>query len=261
MIQTSTDSLRYRLVKDLANIVSVFEGRGGEESNVMDISKSLGMLPSKVSRLLRTLESEGFFKRNNETGKYRIGHKFLRLGLLYLSNHPLRQIILPHLELMTRELSLSTGWAIFEDDQVVVVDRFRFGEKSITGRVGLNMPLHSSSYGKLFLAYLSAQVQERLLQSMTFAEFTTATITTPKRLREELKLVKKKGYAVDRGELIIDVIGIAAPVFNRDGEVIAALSTSARQDKFKGDNFQTIIRHLTGRTRFVSRQFGYDIST
>ena len=123
------------------------------------------------------------------------------------------------------------------------------------------MPLHSSSYGKLFLAYLSVQEQERLLQSMTFAEFTTATITAPKELREELKLVKKKGYAVDRGELIVDVIGIAAPVFNREREVIAALSTSARQDKFKGDNFQTIIRHLTGRTRFISRQFGYDIST
>ena len=256
--EISTDPLRYNLVKDLSRIVSLFGKYGGVERSVTDISKSLQMLPSKASRLLRTLESEGFFERSPDTGKYRIGPKFLQLGLLYLFSHPLRQIILPHLEHMMQELSLSTGWGIFKNDQIIVVDRFNFGKRAIASRVGLNVPLHSSSYGKLFLAYLTNEQQERLLNSITFVKFTAATISDPERLKEEIKLVKERGYALDQGEIASDILGIAGPIFNIDGDVVAALSVSAEKARFTPDVLRQTIKYLTERARFISRQIGYD---
>ena len=259
MNRTSTDPLRYKLVKDLASIVSVFEKYAGHEVGVADISKSINMLPSKTSRLLRSLESEGFFVKNPDSGKYRIGPKFLGLGLLYLSSHPLRKIILPHLEYMAKELGLSTGWGIFQDDKVIVVDRFHSLKKSLTSRVGLNVPLHSSSYGKLFLAFLPTQEQERLLGSIDFIKFTTLTISGVKQLREQIEMIKEKGYAVDEGEMAIDMVGIAAPIFSSDGEVVAALSASAAKDNLKNIVLRRAVEHLTERAFFISRQIGYDI--
>lgn len=254
----TTDNLRYKTIKDLGKIVSLFENRGGEERSVADISRSLQMLPSKVSRLLKTLESEGFFERSPDTGKYRIGPRFLQLGLLYVFSHPLRRIILPHLEHMVQDLGLSTGWGIFKNDQIIVVDRFTFGKRSFVSRVGLNVPLHSSSYGKLFLAYLPSQEQRRLLSALNFARLTPATISDPKRMREEIKQTKKNGYALDQGETAADITGVAAPIFGSDGDVVAALSVSAEKDRFTPDVLQKTTKYLTERARFISRQIGYD---
>jgi DNA-binding IclR family transcriptional regulator len=252
------DNLRYKTIKDLGKIVSLFEDREKEERSVTDISKSLQMLPSKVSRLLKTLESEGFFERSPDTGKYRIGPRFLQLGLLYVFSHPLRRIILPHLEHMAQELSLSTGWSIFKNDQIIIVDRFTSGKRPFVSRVGLNVPLHSSSYGKLFLAHLSGQEQKRLLNSLTFDKRTAATISDPARMRKEMKLVKENGYALDQGETAADMTGIAAPIFNSGGNVVAALSVFAQKVRFTPDVLRQTIQYLTARARFISRQIGYE---
>jgi DNA-binding IclR family transcriptional regulator len=254
----TTDNLRYKTIKDLSEIVSLFGNHGGEEQSVTDISRSLQMLPSKVSRLFNTLESEGFFERNPHTGKYRVGPRFLQLGLLYVFNHPLRRIILPHLEHMVQELSLSTGWGIFRNDQIIIVDRFTFGKKSFVSRVGSNVPLHSSSYGKLFLAYLSGQEQRRLLNSLTFTRLTPATISDPKQMREEIKQVRKNGYALDQGETVADMAGVTAPVLGSDGDLVAALSVSSDKSRFTPDVLQQTIKYLVERARFISRQIGYD---
>jgi IclR family transcriptional regulator, KDG regulon repressor len=256
--ENSTDPLRYKTVKDLGRIVALFEKYRGEERSLTDICRSLQMLPSKVSRLLRTLEPEGFFERNPDTGKHRIGPRFLQLGLLYVFNLPLRRIILPHLEHVVQDLSLSTGWGIFKNDQIIVVDRIHFGKRSVANRMGLNLPLHSSSYGKLFLAYLTAQDQERLLNSITFIKFTDTTISEPEKLREEIKLIKQRGYALDQGETASGSVGIAAPILNSDGDVIAAISVSEEPTRFTPDVLQRSIEYLTERARFISRQIGYD---
>ncbi len=261
MAANTTDNLRYKTIQDLGRIVSLFENHGGEERGVNDISKSLRMLPSKVSRLFRTLESEGFFERNKHTGKYRIGPRFLQLGLLYVFDHPLRMIVYPHLEHMVQELHLSTGWGIFKNDRIIVADRFTFGKKSFVNRVGLNVPLHSSSYGKLFLAYLSPDEQDRLLKSMILARRTPATIADPEKLREEIELVKKNGYALDQGETVVDMTSVAAPIFDRDGHVVAAISVSAEKDRFTADILRQTIKYLTGRALFISRQIGYETHT
>ena len=86
----------YKTLKDLARIISLFNTFQVEERSVTEISKALGMLPSKVSRMIRTLESEGFFERNLETGKYRLGIEFFELGMVYIFNFPLRKIVATH---------------------------------------------------------------------------------------------------------------------------------------------------------------------
>ena len=215
----ATDNLRYKTIKDLGKIVSLFGNHGGEEQSVTDISRSLQMLPSKVSRLLKTLESEGFFERSQHTGKYRIGPRFLQLGLLYVFNHPLRRIMLPHLEHMVQDLGLSTGWAIFRNDQIIVVDRFTFRQEVFRQPGRLK---RTSSF-----LVIRKTFSRLSLQSGTEDGFSTrsllpgslpATISDPKQMREEIKQARKNGYALDQGETAADMAGVAAPIFGSDGD-------------------------------------------
>jgi IclR family transcriptional regulator, KDG regulon repressor len=259
MATDTTDNLRYKIVKDFGNIFSFFENCGGEEQSVTQISQSLHMLPSKVSRLLKTLEAEGFFERGSSAGKYRAGSRFLKLAFLYVFNHPLRRIILPHLEHMVQELSLSAGWGIFRNDQIIVIDYLHFGKRSLVSRVGSNVPLHSSSYGKLFLAYMPVQEQKRLIDSITYTKYTPATISDLKQLKEEIKRVRKNGYALDQEETGAGMIGIAAPIFGSNSDIVAVLSITGEQSRLTPDLIQKTIKYLTERAQFISRQLGYEV--
>ena len=174
-------------------------------------------------------------------------------------NHPLRRIILPHLEQAAKDLGLLSAWGIFKNGRAIIVDRFRSDNGPPIHLLGSNVPLHSSSYGKLFLAYASAKEQERILNSLTFTKLTPATIDNAKSMREELNRVRKKGYSVDDEETREGLVGIAVPVFDEAEELVAALTVSGRNDDFSGDR-ATEVKYLTEKALFISRQLGYRTS-
>lgn len=248
--------LRYKTISDLSRILSLFEAQEVDERSVSDISRSLGMLPSKVSRMLKTLEVEGLVEKNRRTGRYRIGARFLQLGLLYVFNHPLRRVILPHVEQAAKDLSLLAAWGIFKNGRAIIVDRCSVDNGPPVHLLGSDVPLHSSSYGKLFLAHAADEERERLIGSLAFVKLTSKTITNGASMREELRLVKKRGYSVDDGETRRGLVGIAAPVFDETEALVAALTVSGRDEDFSRDRAPEV-RYLREKAAFVSRQFGY----
>jgi DNA-binding IclR family transcriptional regulator len=254
----ATDDLRYKTLKDFGRILSLFEAAEGGDRSVSDISKTLQMLPSKVSRMLKTLEAERFFMRDHETGRYRVGARFLQAGLLYVMTHPLRPVILPHLEQVASDLKLFTGWAIFENDRVIVVDRMRFEGDPGMHILGSDAPLHSTAYGLLFLAYMTDEERERILKSLTFARFTSHTILEVESMRKELARVRKQGYALDDEGTREGARGLAAPIFDARGDLVAQLDVAGKKSAITDDRLPELITYLTEKALFISRQFGYN---
>jgi IclR family transcriptional regulator, KDG regulon repressor len=248
--------LRYKTLKDFSRILSLFETQDAQEQRVSDIAKSLQMLPSKASRMLRTLELEGLVEKNPHTGRYGIGARFLRIGLLYVLNHPLRRVILPHVEQTARDLGLLSAWGIFKNGKAVIVDRIRAGNSPPVHLIGSDVPLHSSSYGKLFLAYAPKEEGERLVGSLSYVPLTPRTITGPNALRKELGRVREKGYAIDDGETHEGIVGIAAPIFDDSDGLVAALTVSGKGMEFSRDRKKEIA-YLTEKALFISRQLGH----
>jgi IclR family transcriptional regulator, KDG regulon repressor len=253
----SPEPLRYKAFHDLGRILSFFESVGGEERSISEIAKGLGMLHSRMSRMLKTLEFEGLVERNADTGKYGLGARFLQLGMLYVTNYPLRQIILPHLQQVARDLNVLVGWGSFKNDRVVVVDRLSFDKDSPTHLFGSNMPIHTSSYSKVFLAYLPGDERERILKSLKLIKFTKTTITDLNKMRKELETVKKQGYAMDDGETREDLLGLAAPILNGSGNIVAAMTISVRKSQMTDASLAKLVEYLTTKTSFISRQLGY----
>jgi DNA-binding IclR family transcriptional regulator len=248
----------YKTLKDLAKIISLFNTFQVEERGVTEVSKSLGMLPSKVSRMLRTLENEGFFERNLENGKYRLGVRFLELGITYAFNFPLRKVLRPHLEQIFKELNLTTSWGILRDDKVIVVDRIQnLNIDLLTHRLGLNLPIHSTSIGKVLLAYLPVDEQDRILKSTDLVKFTNATIIDQKLIKRHLKLVQERGYSTDEGETHEDLNCMAAPIRNGNGEVIAAINLMDEKSRRSAEDLFKLAAYLKEKAIFISRQLGY----
>jgi DNA-binding IclR family transcriptional regulator len=251
----------YKTLKDLAKITSLFNTLQIEERSVTEISKALGMLPSKVSRMLRTLEPEHFFERNSETGKYRLGVGFFELGMVYAFNFPLHKIVRPHIEQMAKELNMTASCGILKNCEVIVIDRVQnLNIDLLAYRIGLNLPIHSTSVGKILLAYLSEQEQDRILQSVNLMKFTDATVVDQKLIKENLKLVKERGYATDEEETHEDLNCIAVPIRNGNGEVIAAINLMDEKSRTSREKLFGLADYLKEKALFISRQLGYRIN-
>jgi IclR family KDG regulon transcriptional repressor len=258
MSMTLNKNQNYKTLAALAEVLSLFNDRQVSEMAVTEISKALQMSPSKVSRMLRTLESKQFFEKNTHTGKYRLGIRFLELGILYALHLPLRRIIRPHIEQMAKELNVTASWAILSNSKVIVIDRIQnVTTDMVSHRMGLNLPIYAASVGKVLLAYLPEDEQDRILQSIDLQKLTDTTIVDRKLLKEELERIKERGYSTDQGETHKDLICIGAPLKNGSGDVIAAVSLMEEKSEMSAKNLFQFADYLKEKALFISRQLGY----
>ncbi len=248
----------YKTIKDLTKVLSLFNTFEFEERSVTEISRSLSMLPSKVSRMLGTMEKEGFLRRNPETSKYRLGIRFFELGMVFAFHFSLHKIMRPHLEEMARDLNLTVSWAILRDNKTIVMDRVQnLNIDLLAHRIGLNLPIHSTSVGKVLLAYLPEDEQDRILNSISLIKFTQATIVDKTLLKKHLRVVKENGYSTDEGETHEDLNCIAAPIKNSNGEVIAAINLMDEKSRTSAQKLLGFAPYLKERAIFISRQTGH----
>ena len=112
-----------------------------------------------------------------------------------------------------------------------------------TNWIGRNVPYHASALGKVLLAFNAAQLPSGNLQSKT-----NRTITSKAQLTKELEKVRKVGYAILDNELEEGLVAVAAPVFNHNGSVVAAISISGPDARITKDQLikfgEMIIREI-----------------
>jgi len=253
-----SESQKHKTLQNLSMILHLFDNLQIEEISLMEISKALKMTPSTVSRMIETLKNEGFFEKNLMTGKYRLGIRFFELGVVYAFNFPLRKIIRPHIEQMAKELNLTASWAILKNSKVIVIDRVQnLSIDSFTYALRLNLPIHSSSIGKVLLAYLPEEEQDRILQSVKITKFTDATVVDPKLIKEGLKIIREMGYATDRGETYKGINCISAPIRDGTGDIIAAINLIDENSPNSPERIFQFEGYLKEKALFISRQLGY----
>ena len=248
----------YKTLKDLARILSLFNNYRTEALSVAEISKAVGMSPSKVSRMLGTLEGEGFFEREDRNGKYRLGIILFELGVAYAYHFPLRKIIRPHIEQMAAETRVTVSWAILKKNRVIVLDRIQNIPIDVLAyRVGLNMPVHSTAVGKVLLAHLPEGQQEKILRSVDLKKVTDVTLTEPGQIIEHLKMIRERGFATDEEETYEGINCIAVPIRDNSGQVICAISLMDEKSQMGREKLFQHINYLKEKALFISRQLGF----
>jgi len=252
----SETGLRYGTLADFSRLLALFETPDTYELAVNEIARLLAMHPSKISRMLQTLAAEGLMERDCRTGRYRVGMRLLFLGLNCLQSHPLRRIVLPHLEEIARELGLFVSWAVFSQYKVLVIDRFQVEKLPPIRLFGVDLPLHCTAYGKLFVAFLPLSEQEQLLRGLELTRFTDKTVANLEDLKSELAKIKSQGYALDEGESCEELLTIAVPIFDSLSNVAAAITAAGIPGK-DPISLERTLPYLLEKSLFISRQLGF----
>jgi DNA-binding IclR family transcriptional regulator len=199
--------------------------------SLSDLAARTGIPRAMAFRLLSTLEGAGFVVKEN--GDYRLGVKCFVLGNVAAANLDLRQVAFPHLSALRDLTGETTHIAVLDNWQVVYLERLPSPKPVgfMRSRPGAILPAHCTALGKVLLAHRDEAQVSAWAASQNFRASTANTITTRKRLIEELRATRARGYAVDEQEHELGVRCIAAPVRNHQGEVIAAISVAGPTER------------------------------
>jgi DNA-binding IclR family transcriptional regulator len=156
--------------------------------------------------------------------RYRIGNRLFELSGLTPIRHELREAALPFLQDLFTATRITVQLGILDESQVLIVEKIT-GHRPMPmlSQVGGTIPAHCSGLGRAILAHSDADTIDSVIAA-GLAPRTPKTITSPEAFRRELAAIPTRGWAVDREEGNAGVSCVAAPIFGRLGDVVAALS-------------------------------------
>ena len=226
---------------------------------VRELARLTGLSTSTTGRLLQEMKERGILQQNADTKTYSMGIRLLNWSGVYLATLDIRAVAMP---IMTELLGMSRetiSLYVLDGTDRVCVERLESPQNvRIVARLGLRLPLYAGSAGKVILAFLSEERQERMLNAVPLQPFTKHTITDVKVLREELENIKKLGYAFSHGEWIEDASGVAAPIYGPDRSVTGALTISGPSQRFNREVIERYGREVVIAALDISRQLGYN---
>jgi DNA-binding IclR family transcriptional regulator len=197
-----------------------------EPIGVRQIGRELSLHRATVSRLLGTLLAEGFVSQERATQRYAVGPAFLSAAVASGERLRLHTSVHRLLEEMADESGETVTLSVRDGAYALTVDQVTPGRMVVsTNWIGMRTELHCTSDGKVLLAWLDEEEREALLAAALRAK-TARTITDREALRSELATVRSRGYAVAEQELEEGLTGVAAPVRDPSGAVLAAISIS-----------------------------------
>lgn len=223
-----------------------------------EISRKLQIPKSSASYILRTLENQAYLKRDEETGKYRVGLKILSLSRGALSGIDVREVALPIMRHLMEKTNLTCHLAILDGPEAVYIEKVEpQGFIRMDTWVGRRMRVHATSVGKALVAHIPQERLEKILADRGMEKRTPKTITTLPRLLKDLEKVRAQGYAVDDEENNMGARCLGAPVFNRSGGIEASIGLSGTINQVNAQTMPRILEALKDAARRVSLQLGY----
>jgi DNA-binding IclR family transcriptional regulator len=193
------------------------------EAGVSELARRLGLHKSTASRLLATLERRGLVEQDEESGKYRLGLVVIRLAERAERTLDLRTIALPELERLARVTRETVTLGIVKADACLTVAQVD-GPNMVAcpDWTGRTTPLHCVASGKVLLAAMAERDVLRIARPGLPAR-TERTITGLEALLEELARIRRRGFATAFSEWIEGTNGVAVPVADARGRVIASI--------------------------------------
>jgi DNA-binding IclR family transcriptional regulator len=258
MTAMSTDATR-GLVGSLLHglqILDMFD-RDRPVIGIGEMARQLGLHPSTTSRLAATLAATGYLEAAGEAGRYRLSGKLAALGALVEDDVDIRRTALPFLESLVRELGETGHLGILEGADAVTVEVVD-GWQTVRMHswVGKRSPAHCSSMGKVLLAGLTKKELRGRLRGRRLAAQTPNTITSRDQLERHLAEIRAAGYSVDREELEEHLRCVAAPIFGRDGAVVASISVSGPDSRISEPAIPAVADIVRRTAREISARLG-----
>jgi DNA-binding IclR family transcriptional regulator len=230
------------------------------EIGLSEIAALSGYNTATVHRLLFTMVKNGLLYQEKRNGKYSLGLKTLEFCFKVRGNLRYLDTTFLYMSKLCREQNVNINLTVLGSDDQIVIDEIGIGgDFRFTAPIGKRLPLHATSCGKIFLAYMSEAGRQSFLSRNSFEQITLNTITDKDRMITELETVKRDGLAFDEEQYLPGVWAVSAPIFNGKGDIatVATIVLPISQvDALRSRECATALkRYTTELSATMSRSF------
>jgi DNA-binding IclR family transcriptional regulator len=222
---------------------------------VSELARRLNLTKSTVHRLLASLLRAGVVAQDPLTRRYMLGRQAVQFGYTAIFADPLLHTALPYLYYLASEVSEAVYLAERRRLEAVTVLQVLSPLLQEQLEWYATLHLHSTSAGKVLLAYAEEAVVDTLLTSELPGQ-TEHTITDPAQLRQELARVRAQGYATCFEEDEVGYNGIGVPLRNQERQVIAALAIAGPSYRLTRDQALASVEKLKAISGEITRKLG-----
>jgi len=240
-----------------SNVLRCFS-KQGSHFTISELARQLHLDRSTTYRILLSLEKCGFVEKDGKTGEYTLGTAAFEIGNAFLRQMDFVKISKPIMADLALKVQETVHLAVLSGTEIVYVDKVDSPRTlGVMSKIGQRGSLHSTALGKVLLAFLPEAESSRMIKQIKLTPFTANTISSGAKLMDELKKVRRQGYAFDLRESEQGVECIAAPIRNHLGNVIAALSISGPEKKINTPKESQFISEVVKAAAFVSSKLGH----
>jgi DNA-binding IclR family transcriptional regulator len=257
MSARSKDRYAINSILRASSILRSFLG-GKTHYRISELARQLGLDRSTTYRILLSLEKCGLVEKDKKTGEYSLGLGVFEIGNTYLRQMDFIQASKPIMAELAAKVQETVHLGVLSGTEIVYVDKVDSPRAlGVMSKIGQRGPVHSTALGKVLLAFRPEGESARIISQIKLKPFTQNTVSSKTKLMDELRKVRRQGYAFDFRESEPDVECIAAPIRNHLGETVAALSVSGPQRKIHIPQEKIYVDQVMKAAALISSKLGY----
>ncbi|SMG53236.1 IclR family transcriptional regulator [Paraburkholderia susongensis] len=229
--------------------------RRGESMGVSELAVAAGMPKSGVHRLLQALVDERYVEQCN-SGRYRVSIKLWEVASAALPGFDLRRHAESVMHALVDETGESVHLSVLDQHDVVYVHKLEAATNPVRAysQIGGRVPAHCVATGKAMMAFRGPHWLAIAAEHLSPA--TANTITEPRAFLTEMAQIRAQGYASNCGEWRLGIHGLASPIFDDAGTVVAAIGISGPAERLNGIRRESLIDHVREAGQTLSTMSG-----
>lgn len=217
------------------------------------IYQGVNLPKSTTSSLLTSLISHGLLRQDKN--KYYLGLRLYEFGNKAEESFDIKKLALEPLTQLRDMTKLTCHLGVLQGMSAIYLTKLESpGAIVVRSWAGKKLSLYSSGLGKALLAWQPAEEIDNLLPEENFQTYTATTIPNKTELKKELAQIREQGWAFDNAEESEAVSCIAAPIFNQDKKIIAAISLSGVSFQVCNNRMPQLIKMVLDTASAISNK-------
>ena len=222
-----------------------------------EVAKLCDLSRPTAYRLIRTLTTRGYVTEDDDT-HYRLGTQTLSLSQNVLESLDLPELAQSYLRQLSDITNETAYLSILDNDEILYIGKAESSQSVRTNtKIGSRNRLHCTSMGKAILAFLPESNQRELIERMELIRNTSTTITNKAALIEEIETIRTQKYSIDNEESEEGVRCLGAPIFDHNGNVLAAISVSGPAYRLSVSRLSALSSLVIDTAITISNRLGY----
>ncbi len=219
---------------------------------ISDLARKLDMSKGTVHGIIQAFLDMDVVIENLHK-KFRLGPVLIKLGNLALDGEDLRRLTRPYMEKLYKEFVETIFLGTFDGRRSTIIDKVeKPHELKISAHVGARIPLFAGATGKVFLSGFAEHDLQKLFADKTLNRFTQNSFTDPGEYLEEIKKVKKQGFATDYEEYLQGVNAVSVPLRDNAGQIVAAIWMVGFSSFFHAEKMQRAAKAMLDAAQKIS---------